>query len=241
MIKFFRKIRYNLMETGKTTKYLKYAIGEIILVVIGILIALQINTWNTDKIKKSDERQILIELKKGLELDRDKMEFELASCKVAFEKMKHLQILLKNKDYSYNENLDTLFGQVYGIRKIFLNNAFYEDLKASSLRIINNDDIRLQIVQLFELDYKVLNDIFNVAEPSVNQVIRPYYLSNFHDIDFHDKATPNNFNKVWNNTYYHNIVDYRIIGVASNQISVYEKTLPKINHIINAIDGYIKL
>lgn len=49
MIKFFRKIRYNLMETGKTGKYLKYAIGEIILVVIGILIALSINNWNEQK------------------------------------------------------------------------------------------------------------------------------------------------------------------------------------------------
>ena len=46
MIKFFRKIRYNLMEQNKTGKYLKYAIGEIALVVIGILIALQINNWN---------------------------------------------------------------------------------------------------------------------------------------------------------------------------------------------------
>jgi hypothetical protein len=49
MIKFFRKIRYNLMETGKTGKYLKYAIGEILLVVIGILIALNINNWNEHK------------------------------------------------------------------------------------------------------------------------------------------------------------------------------------------------
>jgi len=46
MIKFFRKIRQNLLSEGKTGKYLKYAIGEIILVVIGILIALQINNWN---------------------------------------------------------------------------------------------------------------------------------------------------------------------------------------------------
>ena len=49
MIKFFRKIRYNLMEQNKTGKYLKYAIGEIILVVIGILIALSINNWNEKK------------------------------------------------------------------------------------------------------------------------------------------------------------------------------------------------
>ena len=47
MIKFFRKIRYNLMSENNTGKYLKYAIGEILLVVIGILIALQINNWNS--------------------------------------------------------------------------------------------------------------------------------------------------------------------------------------------------
>ena len=49
MIKFFRKIRYNLMEAGKIGKYFKYAIGEIVLVVIGILIALSINNWNEQR------------------------------------------------------------------------------------------------------------------------------------------------------------------------------------------------
>ena len=49
MIKFFRKIRFELMEKNKTANYLKYAIGEIVLVVIGILIALQINNWNESK------------------------------------------------------------------------------------------------------------------------------------------------------------------------------------------------
>jgi len=49
MIKFFRKIRYHLMEKSKTGKYFKYAIGEIILVVIGILIAISINNWNENR------------------------------------------------------------------------------------------------------------------------------------------------------------------------------------------------
>ncbi len=52
MIKFFRKIRYDLMDKNKTGKYLKYAIGEIILVVIGILIALSINNWNENRKSK---------------------------------------------------------------------------------------------------------------------------------------------------------------------------------------------
>ena len=49
MIKFFRRIRFDLMEKNKTGKYFKYAIGEIVLVVIGILIALQINNWNEQR------------------------------------------------------------------------------------------------------------------------------------------------------------------------------------------------
>lgn len=49
MIKFFRKIRQNLIMENKTSKYFKYAIGEIVLVVIGILIALQINNWNENE------------------------------------------------------------------------------------------------------------------------------------------------------------------------------------------------
>ncbi|TXE18786.1 hypothetical protein ES692_04865 [Psychroserpens burtonensis] len=66
MIKFFRKIRYNLMATGKTSKYFKYAIGEIILVVIGILIALSINNWNEHQKAKTNEVELLKSLEKEL-------------------------------------------------------------------------------------------------------------------------------------------------------------------------------
>jgi len=58
MIKLFRKIRYDLMEKNKTGKYLKYAIGEIVLVVIGILIALSINNWNEGR--KNDLKESLL-------------------------------------------------------------------------------------------------------------------------------------------------------------------------------------
>ena len=69
MIKFFRKIRENLIMENKTSKYLKYAIGEIILVVIGILIALQINNWNEDH-KQQKTQQIYLE---KLAVDVDSM------------------------------------------------------------------------------------------------------------------------------------------------------------------------
>ncbi|WP_194775297.1 hypothetical protein [Pararhodonellum marinum] len=62
MIKFFRKIRQNLLSEGKTGKYLKYAVGEIILVVIGILIALWLNNLNQEKVNNQERKNLKIEL-----------------------------------------------------------------------------------------------------------------------------------------------------------------------------------
>ena len=58
MIKFFRKIRQDLLRDNKIGDYLKYAVGEIVLVVIGILIALSINNWNESR--KNDLEQALL-------------------------------------------------------------------------------------------------------------------------------------------------------------------------------------
>ena len=68
MIKFFRRIRQNLLARGKTATYFKYAIGEIVLVVIGILIAVQINSWNTsyqkEKLKTTYTQNLISDLVK---------------------------------------------------------------------------------------------------------------------------------------------------------------------------------
>jgi len=72
MIKFFRKIRQRLLSENKFSKYLIYAIGEIILVVIGILIALQINNWNEDAKAKTQEQSILKGLLDDFKFNRDK-------------------------------------------------------------------------------------------------------------------------------------------------------------------------
>lgn len=88
MIKFFRKIRQNLLSESKFSKYLIYAIGEIILVVIGILIALQINNWNEKQKEEKSELLILktlqkdfIENKKMYSEIVDKQQFVIDNCK----------------------------------------------------------------------------------------------------------------------------------------------------------------
>ena len=80
MIKFFRKIRQRLLSEGNTRKYFKYAIGEIILVVIGILIALQINNLNESQKSKSTVIQLLENVQKELILNLNKADFIIEQC-----------------------------------------------------------------------------------------------------------------------------------------------------------------
>jgi hypothetical protein len=66
MIKYFRKIRQNLLAEGKTGKYLKYAVGEIVLVLIGILLALQVNNWNINQNNLKESREFVNRLQKEI-------------------------------------------------------------------------------------------------------------------------------------------------------------------------------
>ncbi len=74
MIKFFRKIRQNLLSEGKTGKYFKYAIGEIVLVVIGILIALQVNNWHEHQKIITNEQEVLKSLEKEIVKNTEQLE-----------------------------------------------------------------------------------------------------------------------------------------------------------------------
>src|SRR5210317_1315374 len=74
MINFFRRIRKKLADDKKPMKYMRYAIGEILLVVIGILIALQVNNWNQNRSKAQKEKIMLIELKENLEFNIERFQ-----------------------------------------------------------------------------------------------------------------------------------------------------------------------
>lgn len=113
MIKFFRTIRQNLVMQNKTSKYFKYAIGEIILVVIGILIALQINNWNSNRILK--ENQLQLSKRLLAETKRNKKNFEQEKNTVS-KSSKSIQSVLNliGENYS-NVNINTLDSLLFNI------------------------------------------------------------------------------------------------------------------------------
>lgn len=95
MIKFFRKIRYNLMGQNKTGKYLKYAIGEILLVVIGILIAIQVNNWNEERKTDKQFKVIINRLYTSIKVDLDILYYYQNSIK---DQIVMIDEILENSD-----------------------------------------------------------------------------------------------------------------------------------------------
>jgi uncharacterized protein DUF6090 len=102
MIKFFRKIRQNLLSAGKTGKYFKYAIGEIVLVVIGILIALGINNWNENRKTEAKTKQFLTSLKSDLRNDLNEI------TEVAEDQIVRSKAITDAIELSKNPDLNTI-------------------------------------------------------------------------------------------------------------------------------------
>ena len=154
MIKFFRKIRQNLLSEGKTGKYLKYAIGEIILVVIGILIALQINIWNENVNLREVENDYLLRLQKDLR--KDSIYFN-ETRKFANELLNQYQIYTE-KSYEVQksyEDFRNLFCCIdFPPTELNIHQSTYlELLSTGRLSIIQSGNLREEIgnhYQLFE-------------------------------------------------------------------------------------------
>ena len=120
MIKFFRKIRQNLLSEGNTGKYLKYAIGEIILVVIGILIALQINNWNEARKLQNTMQSVYSIIKTDLLSDIKNIDMaltEMSPRDSIFKRVINRQ--MTKDDY---ENCNNCSFILYGFPDITLNN-----------------------------------------------------------------------------------------------------------------------
>lgn len=75
MLRFFRTLRQRLLVENRVSRYLLYAVGEIFLVVVGILLALQINTWNQERLDRSEEQKYLLRLEQDLKLDLTHLEW----------------------------------------------------------------------------------------------------------------------------------------------------------------------
>tara|TARA_R110002167_G_scaffold270508_3_gene477027 strand:- start:120 stop:833 length:714 start_codon:yes stop_codon:yes gene_type:complete len=233
VIKFFRKIRQQLLTENKFSKYLLYAIGEIALVVIGILIALSINNWNEGNKRKSQEKKILLHMKRNLEsnLLQDYpnlvLDNSLKSTSIVLD-------YLENRK-PYNDSLDYHFAWIPAYTRHMPNSTAYENLKTIGFDIISNDSLRENYQKLYAFHYELARFQRNELAYDNSNKFRDFYKKHFRNFIWHENATPINYPSLLENNEFHEMListqNYNLI-----QLTYRNKTNEEVEKLIKMID-----
>jgi hypothetical protein len=147
MIKFFRKIRQKTLTENKFGKYLTYAIGEIVLVVIGILIALSINDWNAIRVEKKDEQQILENLKTEFESAIEQMLYlNKIRARYLSASEEILKISNSNDEYNYQKIDSLLMHTIYSPTYNDPIGSLIALTTSNSIDLISNNDLKVRLI-----------------------------------------------------------------------------------------------
>ncbi|WP_207764272.1 DUF6090 family protein [Hanstruepera neustonica] len=238
MIKFFRHIRYNLMSENKTGKYLKYAIGEIILVVIGILIALQINNWN-------EERKVDFEVVKTLaEIRSNLISDSLSIRETRIKKVEDINIQyrviheLENNNIPY-DSINYHLGRVMLARRIVLVDNGYQLMKKFGLERLKNQKLRNALISYYTNSIKKILDDTADDDFEFIKVFLPYVRSYFRDYSWSKQGVPTDYEHLKSDQYFLTMLKVNIKNEEST-LEQLQYAAKQIQHILPMLDERIK-
>ncbi|MCB0668758.1 MAG: hypothetical protein KDC80_23200 [Saprospiraceae bacterium] len=239
MIKYFRKIRQNLLSEGRTTKYLKYATGEIILVVIGILIALWINNWNQDRQLKNLETKYLKEIKSSLEFDLIDIDFNIDFNE---NRLKSNEIILQyvRQEINYADSLSKHFGNLIFTTRTLPNSSAYENLKNKGIEVISKDSLRQELTKLYSFYFFNARD-FEMQDDHYfqHQTFVPIVTKVIEIIEVWENGDPINENSLITNVEFKNALVINI-KLRKEMIRMYKQLKQKVQSCLKQIDNELK-
>ena len=183
------------MEKNKTGKYLKYAIGEIVLVVIGILIALSINNWNEVLKERALEIKILEEIKENIESDfKDHhqniefMEHTILSSDVI---LNHLE-----NNLPYHDSLSEHFSWLAIIPDFYSVTSGYQLLSSKGVTLITNDSLRRDISFLYDNTHDWIKDFFAFLKGNSYRILIEHMVPKFNKFQAFKTYEPRDYMKL---------------------------------------------
>ncbi len=235
MINFFRKIRKKLADDNKPLKYMRYAVGEIVLVVIGILIALSINNWNENEKQKIFANRVLNDIKISMKDNYSQFNFVLDYNEDGIQSG---EIILNHLDnnLSYHDSLDIHFSKAIQYSTPVIRNAGYETLKSYGLNIVENDSILLAL-DLYNIGFietlvlRQENYFYNTASPILTEL--------FETVAMRSEMKPFNYEELKNSRKYRSILKTSI-AYRKDQNKWYKMWLQSIKDIEKMIDEELK-
>jgi hypothetical protein len=179
MIKFFRKIRQKLLAENKFSKYLVYAIGEILLVVIGILIALQVNNWNEHIKSINAEKQYYKNIKRQLQEDIIVIKSNIDFNQRYYKQYQYAIQLISTNNQSNLDSLGKIAINLLEYSDFHQETNIYQTLVSSGeIKLLNNQKI-IEGLQRLEETYIYINrledshfDIIKAIYPELQKIIR---------------------------------------------------------------------
>ncbi len=161
MLKFFRQIRQRLLNENRFSKYLLYAVGEILLVVMGILIALQVNNWNLAREDLKYQDTVLDEIKKSLESDIGRYQENLETLMRMDSGVTGIVNLMETDTSKFDMRKFYESANKTVLKVSFEYNAgAYEGLKSTGLEKIQNTRLRSDIINYYEITLKAVQKEF---------------------------------------------------------------------------------
>ena len=201
MIKFFRKIRQQLLQENRFSKYLLYAIGEIVLVVIGILIALQINNWNENRKVDGEMLKILTEIRSNLISDSLNIEEtyskRLEDINIQYTVIKKLEV----GDIPY-DSINYHLGRVMLARRIVLLDNGYQLLKKLGIELLQDQELRNRLTSYYTTNLKEINDDTNDDDFEFLTLFLPYARNHFRDYTWGIEAIPADYEQLKSDLYF---------------------------------------
>ena len=244
MIKFFRQIRRKLLNEGKTPKYFKYAIGEIVLVVIGILIALQINNWNQEHQQKNEELKQL----KALKLEFGKNAITLDSITKHHTENEDATLRLINATNSYSiEEFDSLYLKTVYNYNFDPSKGIYNSLiNSGNIELISNQNLKYKLAEIQDIVTDYIDDENDVREYCANKFF-PFVINQmpYNPLRFYKNRTANE--KELHHSYFVEMINNRVFIEHLSMISLFrigvfdegKKVRKEYNNIIALINQEI--
>ncbi|MEL7118043.1 MAG: hypothetical protein AAFO07_01335 [Bacteroidota bacterium] len=236
MLRLFRQTRKGALASNKVPKYLFYALGEILLVVIGILIALYINNLNEERKERQFEKKILLEFKASLESD---LTYHINNRINRGERIvKSADILAEYFDgkISYHDSLGEHFWIMNWIMIFEPKTTPFETLKAKGIDIISNERLKQSLLSIYDYSYPSILFFTNDFNQWTTNRIEPYLIENFR-IDLTENGKrylPLNQEKLLNDNQLRNLVIEKK-SLTESQIARLERLRTTVTNLLDLL------
>ena len=233
MIKFFGKLRHQLINEGKTSNYVKYAIGEIVLVVVGILIALQINNWNHDRLDKVSEQNFYSNFKEQLAEDIYEIKGNIMYNNNFMERFEYAVQIIENNDRSRLDSLSQISMSLTKYSDLGRQSNIYETLvNSGQIKLLNNADI-IEEIRKLEALYIYINKMEEIHRDVILKEAASSISDNFKLLTLEAIDADNIYSVKFQNQI------IMIMGIMKEKDEIYHEALGEINTIIKYIDEEI--